>query len=249
MTEIAQYFVVGLIAQLIDGALGMAYGITATSLLLSVGVPPAVASATVHTAECFTTGASAISHQAFGNVNRYLFRKLVLPGMIGAALGAYLLSNFPSELFKPIVAGYLLLMGVVIIAKAFRDFPPKTVTRHLTPLGLIGGFLDAVGGGGWGPIVATNLIARGNDVRQAIGSTNAVEFFVAFSATLTFVLSMGLTGWQIILGLAAGGVVGAPIGAWACRHVPIRPFMVVVGLLVVGLSLRTLIASFGGGVW
>ena len=237
------YVMVGFAAQLVDGALGMAYGIVATSLLLSLGISPAAASSTVHAAECFTTGASALAHHAFGNISRILFRALVLPGMLGAALGAYLLSSFPTEIFRPIVACYLLLMGVVIIVKAFREFPPRTVRRHLAPLGLIGGFFDAVGGGGWGPIVASNLIARGNAVRTAIGSTNAVEFFVAFSATATFVLSLGISGWKIVLGLAVGGVLGAPLGAWACKHVPVRPFMIVVGGLIMALSVRTLLTS------
>lgn len=236
------YIGIGLVAQLIDGALGMAYGIVSTSLLLSAGVPPAVASATVHTAECFTTGVSAVSHHAFGNVNRSLFRTLILPGMAGAAAGAWLLSSFPAEFFTPIIAVYLLVMGAIIIVKSFREFPPRIVTEHVAPLGLFGGFFDAVGGGGWGPIVASTLVARGNDVRQAIGSTNAVEFFVTFSAAATFALSLGSLDWRIIAGLAIGGAVGAPIGAWACRHVPVKPFMIFVGLIVVALSVRTLAA-------
>ncbi|MDX1481481.1 MAG: sulfite exporter TauE/SafE family protein [Woeseiaceae bacterium] len=246
MQEILQYALVGLVAQLIDGALGMAYGITATSLLLSVGVPPPVASATVHTAECFTTGASALSHHAFGNVNRELFRRLVLPGMIGAVLGAWLLSSFPLDFFTPVIAAYLLIMGLIIVVKAFREFPPRTVTRHVAPLGLVGGFLDAAGGGGWGPIVASNLVARGSEVRQAIGSTNAVEFFVALSATATFVVGIGLTGWQIVVGLALGGVIGAPLGAWLCKRLPIRPFMMLVGSIIVLISLRTLVLQISG---
>ncbi|MCJ7557540.1 MAG: sulfite exporter TauE/SafE family protein [Gammaproteobacteria bacterium] len=241
MTEILPYIAFGFVAQLIDGALGMAYGVTATSLLMASGVPAVSASAVVHMSECFTTGASAISHQAFGNVNRILFRTLVIPGMVGAALGAYVLSSFPSEVFTPIVACYLVLMGVIIIIKAFRQFPPRTVTRHIVPLGLAGGFLDAAGGGGWGPIVASTLISRGNDVRQAIGSTNAVEFFVTLSASAVFVLNLGAPNWQMIGGIAIGGVIAAPLGAWACKHIPIRPFMILVGLLIVGLSLRTLL--------
>lgn len=243
MTEFLLYVVVGFIAQLIDGALGMAFGVTATSLLLAVGVPPAAASATVHTAECFTSGASGLSHHAFGNINPYLFRALVLPGMLGAALGAWLLSSFPSEVFRPIVASYLMVMGLVIIVKAFRQFPPQTVTRHLAPLGLLGGFFDAVGGGGWGPIVASNLIARGNAIRMAIGSTNAVEFFVALSASVTFVLSLGAFDWRIVLGLAVGGTISAPFGAWACKHIPVKPFMIFVGCLIIALSSHTLLTA------
>jgi uncharacterized membrane protein YfcA len=243
MTEFLIYVAVGFVAQLIDGALGMAFGVTATSLLLSVGVAPAAASATVHIAECVTSGVSGVSHHAFGNINPTLFRALVLPGMLGAAIGAFLLSSFPSEDFRPIIACYLVVMGLVIIVKAFTTFPPKTVTRHLAPLGFIGGFFDAVGGGGWGPIVASNLIARGNAIRTAIGSTNAVEFFVALSASVTFVLGLGAFDWRTILGLAAGGAVGAPFGAWACKNIPVKPFMILVGCLIIALSLRTLLLA------
>ena len=242
MPEFLQFVLVGLVAQLIDGALGMAYGVTATSLLLSVGVPPPVASATVHTAECFTTGASALSHHAFGNVNRALFRGLVLPGMAGAALGAWLLSSFPMEFFTPIVSVYLLVMGIIVFVKAFRQFPPRTVTRHIGPLGFVGGFFDAAGGGGWGPIVASSLLSRGNEMREAIGSTNAVEFFVALAAATTFFVGIGIVGWEIVLGLALGGVIGAPLGAWLCKHMPIRPFTMLVGVVIVALSLRTLLS-------
>jgi len=243
LSDILPYVAVGFVAQLIDGALGMAYGVVSTSLLLSLGIAPAIASATVHTAECFTTGVSAVSHQAFGNVNQKLFRTLIVPGMLGAVCGALVLSSFPAERFTPIIAVYLLIMGAVIVIKSFREFPPRIVTRHVAPLGLVGGFFDAVGGGGWGPIVATTLIARGNEIRQAIGSSNAVEFFVAFAATATFAFSLGALDWRIIAGLAIGGAAGAPLGAWLCRHLPVKPFMAVVGLVVILLSTRTLIGA------
>lgn len=239
------YVAVGFVAQMVDGALGMAYGVIASSLLLSFGISPAAASATVHAAECFTTGASALSHHAFRNINTLLFKKLLLPGIVGAMTGAYLLARFPGENIRPFVAAYLLIMGCVIVLKAFRDFPPRTVTTYLAPLGFIGAFLDAIGGGGWGPIVATNLIARGSDVRQAVGSVNAVEFFVTVAASATFILTLGLTYWPIILGLALGGLVAAPFGAWACKHIPVKPFMVFVGFLVIALSTRTLLLYFG----
>lgn len=235
------YVAAGFAAQLIDGTLGMAYGVTASSLLLSFGITPAIASATVHAAECFTTGASALSHHAFGNINRSLFKKLLLPGVVGAVAGAYILSSFPGERLRPWVAAYLLLMGCVIVLKAYREFPPRVVTTHLVPLGLGGAFVDAVGGGGWGPIVASTLVARGNDVRMTVGSVNAVEFFVTLAASLTFILMLGLANWHIIAGLALGGLLAAPIGAWACTRIPLRPFTVLVGLLVIALSLRTLL--------
>jgi len=244
-TEFIWYIVAGFVAQLIDGSLGMAYGVTASTLLLSFGVPPAVTSATVHAAECFTTGASAISHHAFGNVNRLLFRRLLLPGIIGAVLGAYILASFPGNVLKPYVAGYLLIMGCVLVLKSFRVFPPKTVSTHLVPLGFFGAFIDAIGGGGWGPIVATTLIARGNHIRETVGSVNAVEFFVTLAASITFILTLGLTKWQIILGLAVGGLLAAPIGAWACKRIPVKPFMIFIGIIVITLSIRTLLKYYG----
>lgn len=238
------YVLAGFVAQIIDGALGMAYGITASSLLISFGVPPAATSATVHAAECFTTGASAISHHAFGNVDKFLFRRLLLPAVIGAVIGAYVLSSFPGDKLKPYIAAYLLVMGGVIIVKAFMQFPSRNVTSHLAPLGFFGAMIDALGGGGWGPIVASNLIARGNHIRITVGSVNAVEFFVTVAASITFFITLGLTHWQVILGLALGGVAAAPLGAWLSKHIPVRPFMVLVGLLIITLSTRNLLLAF-----
>ncbi len=240
-SEFALYVLAGFVAQLIDGALGMAYGVSASSLLMAFGVPPAATSATVHAAECFTTGASAISHHAFGNVDRFLFRRLLVPAVIGAVVGAYALSSIDGEVLKPYVSGYLILMGLVIIAKAFTRVPPRNVTTHLVPLGFFGALVDAMGGGGWGPIVASNLIMRGNNVRITVGSVNAVEFFVTLAASITFFLTIGLTHWSMIVGLALGGVIAAPFGAWAAKHIPHKPFMILVGLLVTGLSVRNLL--------
>ncbi len=235
------YIAAGFIAQMIDGALGMAYGVSASSLLMAFGVPPAATSATVHAAECFTTGASALSHHAFGNVDKFLFRRLLIPAVIGAVIGAYLLSAIDGDVLKPYVSGYLILIGLLIIAKAFRQIPPRNVTTHLTPLGFFGALVDSMGGGGWGPIVASNLIVRGNDVRITVGSVNAVEFFVTLAASITFLLTIGLTHWSIILGLALGGVIAAPFGAFAAKRIPHKPFMVLVGVLVTALSVRNLL--------
>lgn len=240
MTEFLFYVAAGFAAQLVDGTLGMAYGVTASSLLLATGVPPAVSSATVHAAECFTTGASAVSHHAFGNVHARLFKRLVAPGIVGAVVGAYILGNLPGDALKPYAAAYLLIMGVVIVAKAFREFPPRVVTTHVAPLGFFGALVDALGGGGWGPIVASTLIARGNDVRQTVGSVNAAEFFVTVAASVTFILMLGLSHWHMIAGLALGGLLAAPIGAWACSRLPLKPLLAGVGVLVTLLSLRTL---------
>lgn len=235
----------GFVAQLIDGALGMAYGVSASTLLLTFGVPPAATSATVHAAECFTTGASAISHHAFDNIDRALFKRLLLPGIVGAILGAYVLTSLPGDALKPYVAVYLLIMGIVIVLKAFKEFPPRAVTTHLIPLGFTGALLDTLGGGGWGPVVASTLIVRGNHVRTTVGTVNAVEFFVTVAASVTFFLTIGFSNWQMIAALALGGLPAAPLGAWICRHFPVKKMMVGVGLLVIALSVRTLLKTFG----
>ena len=234
--EFALYVLAGFVAQLIDGALGMAYGVSASSLLSVFGVSPQVVSATVHAAECFTTGASGISHHAFGNVYKVLFRRLLIPAVIGAVVGAYILTSIDGKVLKPYISIYLVVMGIVIIAKAFTRVPPRKVTTHLAPLGFFGALVDAMCGGGWGPIVASNLIIRGNDTRITVGSVNAVEFFVTLAASITFFLTIGLTHWNIILALAIGGVIAAPLAAWAAKHIPHKPFMVIVGLLIVVIN-------------
>jgi uncharacterized membrane protein YfcA len=244
MDDIAFYIVVGLIAQLIDGTLGMAYGVSASSLLLTGGMTPATVSATVHAAEVFTTGISGVSHHYFGNVDRRLFWRLVVPGVAGAVVGAYILSRLPGERFKPFIAAYLLFMGALIVVKTFRPVRPLNVETHLTPLGFFGAFIDAVGGGGWGPVVASTLIARGHHSRLTVGSVNAAEFFVTLAASVTFLVTLGLTHWPVVLGLAAGGAIAAPFAAYACKRLPHRPFTLLVGVLVIALSVRTLILAW-----
>jgi hypothetical protein len=235
------FVLVGFGAQLVDGTLSMAYGVTASSLLAVFGVPPAVTSATVHAAETVTTGFSLVSHHYFENIDRALFRRLLIPGVIGAVAGAYILSSLPGDHLQPYISAYLLVMGLVIIIKAFREFPPVRVTRHITPLALVGSTLDAIGGGGWGPIVASTLIARGNSVRTTVGSVAAAEFFVTLAASLTFLLTIGLSYWNVILGLAVGGAIAAPIGAWACKVLPPKPLMVLVGIVIMALSANVLV--------
>ncbi len=245
MTDLLPYIAIGFVAQLVDGALGMAYGVIASSLLLSLGLPPALASATVHAAECFTTGASAASHHAFGNIDRALFRRLLLPGVLGAALGAWLLSRLDGEALKPWVAGYLLLLGALIVLRALRAAAPARPIRRLQPLGFFGGLLDATGGGGWGAFVSSPLLARGNGLRFTVGTVNAVEFFVTLTASAVFLLTLGLSHWKAIAGLALGGLLAAPLGAWLVRHARPRPMLALVGLVVIGLSARTLGKHFG----
>ena len=241
MDDLATFIVVGFLAQLIDGTLGMAYGLSATTFLLTAGIPPAVASASVHAAEVITTGVSGLAHWNSGNVSGYLVRRLIIPGMIGAAVGAYVLTSLPGDRIKPYVAAYLLAMGALIVLRGIRRaVAHKEVRSHLIPLGLGGGFLDAVGGGGWGPIVVSNLVARGNHPRYTIGSVNFAEFFVASAASATFVLTIGLSFWTAILGLAIGGAVAAPIAARLTKRVPTRALMVAVGVMIIALSVRTL---------
>jgi len=243
------FALIGFLAQIIDGALGMAYGVSATAFLLNFGVAPALASASVHAAECVTTLFSGISHLSLGNVEKNLFKRLVIPGIAGAFLGAYVLTQFPGDAIKPWVSLYLLLMGIYIIAKAFRNVFPAAVTSHLIPLGLVGGFMDAAGGGGWGPIVVSTLVARGNHPRFTIGSVNLAEFFVALTASVTFVISIGrgaLTDLlPAIVGLALGGAFAAPLAALLTRRIHPRTLMLLVGFLIVILNLRTLLIAIG----
>jgi len=237
------FVIAGFVAQLIDGTLGMAYGVCCNSLLLSTGVAPVVASASVHLAELFTTGFSGFCHWRLGNIDLVIFKKLLLPGVVGGISGAYILTSIPGERIKPLVSFYLLAMGLYILYKAFRKGIPVPSNRQLAPLGFIGGLVDAIGGGGWGPIVTSSLVARGNAPRLAIGSVNLAEFFVTVATSATFTLAMGLIHWRIIAGLVVGGLLAAPLAAFTCRHLRPKPLMVLVGLLIVGLSIRTLYQS------
>lgn len=228
---------VGLAAQTVDGALGMAYGITSTTFLLSTGVPPAAASASVHVAEIFTTAFSGASHWRLGNVNGALFRRLLIPGVIGAVAGATLLTSIDGDTIKPFVSLYLLGMGLYVLVKAFRKIRPRREPpKAVVPLALTGGFVDAVGGGGWGPVVTTSLVGSGQEPRTAIGSVNAAEFFVALAGGLSLTLLGGLTHWTTIAGLVVGGLFAAPIAAMLVRVLPARVLMAVVGVLIASLS-------------
>lgn len=244
MSDFFNFLIIGFLAQLVDGALGMAYGIISTTLLLSIGFSPASASATTHASECLTTGFSALAHHQFGNVNRQLFLRLLMPGIIGSVIGVILLTHVDSASIKPFIAIYLMVLGFIIIGKIFREIPPKTVTHHLMPLGFIGALLDAIGGGGWGPIVTSSLLARGNDVRTTIGSVNACEFFITMTVSATFLVSGTYIGWHVVTGLAIGGAIASPISALLCKYVPIKYLFFAVGSLIVILSAHTLWLSF-----
>ena len=243
-SDLLLFIAIGFAAQMVDGAIGMAYGITATTTLMTMGVPLATASASVHAAETFTTAASGTAHWRMGNVDRRLVARLAVPGMIGGAVGAYILATVPNERIRVIVSTYLLGMGVMILWRAIRkekpdDQPPK----QLGLLGLLAGFLDAVGGGGWGAMVTTTLIGRGATPRYAIGSANAAEFFVTATVTATFVAAIGLSHWPVITGLVLGGILAAPFAAYATKRLPDQPMMIIVGTIVVLLSLRSLLSA------
>jgi uncharacterized protein len=237
----------GFVAQVIDGALGMAYGVSATTILTSLGVNHAAATASVHTSEIFTSGVSGWFHLKFKNVNKKLVKTLLIPGVIGAILGAYVLSSLQeySSYIKPVVAMYTLYLGIRIIRKALINEATKKPIKRIGWLATIGGFLDSVGGGGWGPIVSSTLISRGRHPMYTIGSVNLTEFFVSFASAFTFSLFLDIqTYWQVILGLIIGGVIAAPLGAILPKRLPVKRLLILVGVVVSVLSLRNFITSF-----
>ncbi|WP_276497360.1 TSUP family transporter [Pontibacter litorisediminis] len=244
-SDILIFILAGFVAQLIDGALGMAYGVSATTFLLSFGVSPVAASASVHASEIFTSGVSGWMHLKFRNVNSKLFKSIVLPGVLGAILGAYLLFTFEEYLYiiKPVVAAYTLVLGILILRKVLRKKVKKKPVKKLGFLATAGGFLDAIGGGGWGPIVSSTLIAKGRNPMYTIGSVNLAEFFVSIASSATFVAFAGISHWQVILGLILGGSISAPIGAMLARRLPVKTMMIIVGIVVIIVSLRLIVMA------
>jgi uncharacterized membrane protein YfcA len=240
------FVLAGFIAQMIDGALGMAYGVSASTFLLSFGVPPAAASASIHTSEIFTSGVSGLMHLKFQNVNKKLFKTLLLPGVIGAALGAFVLSSLEeyNYIIRPVIAVYTFYLGVIIIRKAILKNKNKKVIKSIPRLATFGGFMDSIGGGGWGPIVSSTLIANGRHPRYTIGSVNLTEFFVALASSLTFFAVIGLSHWHIIAGLISGGVIAAPIAAFFSRKLPVKTMMILVGSMVILISIRIVFKAF-----
>ncbi len=253
MQRLVVLALVGLAAQLVDGSLGMAYGVTTTTLLLAAGYTAAASSAAVHLAEVGTTLASGAAHWRFGNVDWRLVARLGVPGAVGAFLGATLLSHLSTEVAKPWTAGILLALGVYILLrfslKPWRRRPGGTPgAGSLVPLGLVGGFLDASGGGGWGPVATPTLLASGRVLpRQVVGSVDASEFLVALAASLGFLIGLGSEGipLDIVLPILAGGLVAAPIAAWLVRHMPLHVLGVLVGGIVVTTNARTIMAVLG----
>ena len=245
--ELLIYIAVGFVAQIIDGALGMSYGVSSTAFLLSTGVPAPVASASVHTAEIFTSLVSGLSHLRLGNVDRALVKRLLIPGVAGGITGAYLLSNFDWPGLKVLIALYLLIMGLRILIKAFVADPPRPALTGSRLVGFAGGLIDAIGGGGWGTIVNGTLLSNGGHASTTIGSVNLVEFFVTVAQVTTFTVFLRLENWQPILGLILGGVISAPFAAILLHKVNTRVLMAAVGVLIILLSLRTLWMSLLGG--
>jgi len=236
---------IGLIAQVIDGALGMAYGITSTTFLLASGASPAVASASVHLAEVFTTGVSGISHVKFGNVNKSLFLKLLIPGIVGAVVGVFLLSAVDGKILKPFISIYLFGMGIYILSKVFRKITRNNkLPRHVAKLAAFGGFVDTIGGGGWGPVVTTTLISSGHEPRTTIGTVNFAEFFLTFASAIAFSLLIGVGPWPIVAGLVLGGLFAAPFAAYLCKILETRTLLILVGSLISLVSLFNLYQTF-----
>jgi len=241
--------VFGLLAQLVDGALGMAYGATSTSLVLAAGLNPAVASASVHMAELGTTLASGTSHWRFGNIDWRTVRRIGIPGAAGAFLGAIVLSSISAEVAKPWMAGILLALGLYIVIRfTFGRVPkpkgrPYVRGRYLAPLGLGAGFIDATGGGGWGPVTTPTLLATGKmEPRKVIGSVDTSEFLVAFAASIGFLLALGNQGiaWSVVAALMVGGLVAAPVAAWLVQFVTAELLGVVAGALIVMTNARSI---------
>lgn len=242
------FLLVGLLAQVVDGALGMAYGVVSSSVLLAFGVPPAAASASVHSAEVFTTAASAGSHIWHRNVEWRLLIPLAIAGVIGGVTGAYLLSGIDGAVIKPFVIGYLALMGLYILWRAGHDMKTRRIKRAWTvaPLGAVGGFFDAIGGGGWGPTVSSTLLAAGQEPRRAIGTANTAEFFLTVAISAAFLWAL-LTGhWEdagdlkrhgtAVAGLVVGGLIAAPFAGWITKRVPRRALTYAVGVLLLVLA-------------
>ena len=235
--EFLTFMGVGFIAQLVDGALGMAFGVISTTALVALGVPPAAASAGVHTVEVVTTAVSGTSHAIARNVDWKLFFRIAIPGIIGAVSGAYILTSLPAEHAKPIIQTYLVCLGLWIFWRGLRHIHVERQPKIVEPLGLAGGFLDAAGGGGWGPIVTSNLIVQGKAPRQTIGTVNAAEFLVTTSAAITFIYHLG---WEVVttatLGLLAGGVIAAPFGAILAKRLKPDVLMILVGVVLMSTS-------------
>ncbi len=257
MDDFFLFLLVGVLAQLVDGALGMAYGVISSTVLLSFGVAPATASASVHAAELFTTAASGTAHLANRNIDWNLFWRLAPFGIVGGVLGTYVLTGFPADSIRPFVAAYLGIIGVYLLFRSFRRVPSQPVKPGVVPpLAVAGGFLDSVGGGGWGPIVTTGLLGFGGQPRYVIGTVNSAEFLITLSVSLTFLFAL-LTGhWEeagdltshglAVLGLITGGLIAAPLAGIIVRRLPETTLLRIVGGLICILSITQIVGLLQG---
>ena len=236
--DLLPFIMIGFAAQLVDGALGMAFGVISSTLLLSMGVPPAAASAGVHTVESFTTAVSGISHALHRNIDVRLFARIVVPGVVGGVLGAYVLTEIDAEVARPVVLVYLAAIGLFLIWRASGHPPHERDPRVIAPIGFVGGFLDAAGGGGWGPVVTSNLLVQGAHPRKVIGTVNTAEFFLAITISATFLFSLGAEAFTTAMaGLMIGGIAAAPFGGYAAKRIPPKGLLIMVGTVLVMTSL------------
>jgi hypothetical protein len=241
LIDLLPFILIGFAAQLVDGALGMAFGVISNTLLLSLGMPTAHASASVHVVECFTTGVSGISHAFFRNVDWRLFIRLVVPGVIGGVTGAFVLT-WAGESARPLVLAYLSAIGIYLVWRASGHAPQPRTPRVVEPLGLVGGFLDAAGGGGWGPVVTSNLLIQGADPKRVIGTVNTAEFFLTVSISTAFIAALGFEDFTTaVVGLLIGGIAAAPLGGLIVRRLPAQRLLLMVGVVLTITSLY--------GVW
>ncbi len=240
------FLLAGFVFAMIDGAIGMSYGVTSTSFSLSMGIPPASASTAVHLSEILSCGIAGYMHKRMGNINKKLFWLLILPGIIGAVLGAFILSSLEhySNYTKPVVSLYTLILGGVILSKAFnlkaKSRGDKKI-KNIRLLGFGGGFIDAVGGGGWGSIVLSSLIAGARNPRTSLGTVKATRFFVAMLSSLTFVTMLNTIHWDAVAGLVIGSAVASPIAAKVSNRISVKGIMIAVGIIVILVSLKSII--------
>jgi uncharacterized protein len=242
LSAILPFIAIGFGAQLVDGAIGMAFGVITNTLLVSVmGMAPAQASARVHIVEMFTTAASGISHVLHKNVDWKLFSKLAIPGIIGGVLGAYVLTNIHADVAKPFVMVYLSGIGIYLLYRAWGYTHEHRQPKVIAPLGFIGGFLDAAGGGGWGPVVTSNLLIQGSSPRMTVGTVNTTEFFLTTAVSITFITQIGFEAFTAAtLGLLMGGLLAAPLGAYLAKRIPPQRLMLMVGVILTITSLFSL---------
>ena len=243
LSSLLPFIAVGFAAQLVDGALGMAFGVISNSLMVGVlGVPPALASQRVHVVECFTTATSAVSHLLHGNIDKSLFFRLLIPGIAGGVLGAFVLTSVDASFIKPFVLAYLTGIGLYLLWRGIMYPPQNKRPKHVLPLGLLGGFLDAAGGGGWGPVVTSNLLVQGAEPRKVVGTVSAVEFFLTVTISAAFIVQLGFADLAgATLGFLIGGVAAAPIGAFAAKHFSTKWMLITVGVVL------TITSAYG--VW